>query len=57
MSTPEFAELRAEPAPVAGFPHWGTVRWCAGGLLGIRPTKDLMPVALAAAGRLAKYGA
>ncbi len=32
-------------------------RWCAGGLLGIRPTKDLMPVALAAAGRLAKYGA
>jgi len=32
-------------------------RWCAGGLLGLRPTKDLMPVALAAAGRLAKYGA
>ena len=32
-------------------------RWCAGGLLGIRPTKDLMPIALAAAGRLAKYGA
>ena len=32
-------------------------RWCASGLLGIRPTKDLMPVALAAAGRLAKYGA
>jgi 2,3-bisphosphoglycerate-independent phosphoglycerate mutase len=32
-------------------------RSCAGGLLGIRPTKDLMPIALAAAGRLAKYGA
>src|SRR5437588_5318520 len=32
-------------------------RWCAGGLLGLRPTKDLMPIALAAAGRLAKYGA
>ncbi|MBV8462525.1 MAG: 2,3-bisphosphoglycerate-independent phosphoglycerate mutase [Acidimicrobiales bacterium] len=32
-------------------------RWCAGGMLGLRPTKDLMPVALAAAGRLAKYGA
>ena len=32
-------------------------RWCAGGLLGRRPTKELMPLALAAAGRLAKYGA
>ena len=32
-------------------------RWCAGGLLGRRPTKDLLPIALAAAGRLAKYGA
>jgi 2,3-bisphosphoglycerate-independent phosphoglycerate mutase len=32
-------------------------RWCAGGALGLRPTKDLMPIALAAAGRLAKYGA
>ena len=31
--------------------------WCTAGLLGIRPTKDLMPIALAAAGRLAKYGA
>jgi 2,3-bisphosphoglycerate-independent phosphoglycerate mutase len=32
-------------------------RWCVYGLLGRRPSKDLMPVALAAAGRLAKYGA
>ena len=32
-------------------------RWCRGGALGVRPTKDLMPIALACAGRLAKYGA
>jgi 2,3-bisphosphoglycerate-independent phosphoglycerate mutase len=32
-------------------------RWCAGGGLGLRPTKDLLPITLAAAGRLAKYGA
>ena len=32
-------------------------RWCRGGGLGLRPTKDLMPIALACAGRLAKYGA
>jgi 2,3-bisphosphoglycerate-independent phosphoglycerate mutase len=32
-------------------------RWCARGLLGVRPTKDLMPVMLANAGRLTKYGA
>ncbi|MGH2785627.1 MAG: 2,3-bisphosphoglycerate-independent phosphoglycerate mutase [Actinomycetota bacterium] len=32
-------------------------RWCAGGALGIRPTKTLMPVMLAHAGRLKKYGA
>ena len=32
-------------------------RWCAAGGLGLRPTKDLLPIALAAAGRLAKYGA
>lgn len=32
-------------------------RWCRGGALGTRPTKDLMPIALACAGRLAKYGA
>jgi len=32
-------------------------RWCAGGALGIRPTKTLMPIMLAHAGRLQKYGA
>jgi len=32
-------------------------RWCLAGALGRRPTRDLMPLALAAAGRLAKYGA
>ncbi|MGH9281202.1 MAG: 2,3-bisphosphoglycerate-independent phosphoglycerate mutase [Acidimicrobiales bacterium] len=32
-------------------------RWCRHGLLGLRPTKDLMPILLACAGRLAKYGA
>ena len=32
-------------------------RWCPAGALGRRPTRDLMPLALAAAGRLAKYGA
>jgi len=32
-------------------------RWCRAGGLGLRPTKDLMPVLLANAGRLAKYGA
>jgi 2,3-bisphosphoglycerate-independent phosphoglycerate mutase len=32
-------------------------RWCRAGALGLRPTKDLMPIALACAGRLAKYGA
>ena len=32
-------------------------RWCARGALGIRPTKTLMPVMLAHAGRLKKYGA
>jgi 2,3-bisphosphoglycerate-independent phosphoglycerate mutase len=32
-------------------------RWCAAGGLGLRPTKDLMAIALANAGRLAKYGA
>jgi len=30
---------------------------CRTGALGLRPTKDLMPIALACAGRLAKYGA
>ncbi|HMF03712.1 MAG TPA: 2,3-bisphosphoglycerate-independent phosphoglycerate mutase [Acidimicrobiia bacterium] len=32
-------------------------RWCRQGGLGLRPTKDLMPVMLANAGRLQKYGA
>jgi len=32
-------------------------RWCLGGGLGLRPTKDLMAIVLANAGRLAKYGA
>ncbi|MGH9030860.1 MAG: 2,3-bisphosphoglycerate-independent phosphoglycerate mutase [Acidimicrobiia bacterium] len=32
-------------------------RWCRAGGLGLRPTKDLMPVMLANAGRLQKYGA
>ncbi|HUQ40530.1 MAG TPA: 2,3-bisphosphoglycerate-independent phosphoglycerate mutase [Acidimicrobiales bacterium] len=32
-------------------------RWCRTGALGTRPTKDLMAIALACAGRLAKYGA
>jgi 2,3-bisphosphoglycerate-independent phosphoglycerate mutase len=32
-------------------------RACARGLLGRRPTRELMPLMLAAAGRLAKYGA
>jgi len=32
-------------------------RWCVQGGLGRRPSAELMPLALAAAGRLAKYGA
>ena len=32
-------------------------RWCAAGGLGLRPTRDLLPIALACAGRLRKYGA
>jgi 2,3-bisphosphoglycerate-independent phosphoglycerate mutase len=32
-------------------------RWCASGALGFRPTKTLLPQLMAAAGRLAKYGA
>jgi len=32
-------------------------RWAAKGSLGRRPAKELMPIVLAAAGRLAKYGA
>ncbi len=32
-------------------------RWCAQGSLGRRPARELMPIMLNAAGRLAKYGA
>jgi len=32
-------------------------RWCAGGALGVRPTKTLMPLMMAHAGRLQKFGA
>jgi 2,3-bisphosphoglycerate-independent phosphoglycerate mutase len=32
-------------------------RWCRSGALGRRPTVELLSVALAMAGRLAKYGA
>ena len=32
-------------------------RWCRRGALGLRPTVQLMPILLACAGRLAKYGA
>jgi 2,3-bisphosphoglycerate-independent phosphoglycerate mutase len=32
-------------------------RWCAAGGLGLRPSTHLMPLLLANAGRLAKYGA
>jgi 2,3-bisphosphoglycerate-independent phosphoglycerate mutase len=32
-------------------------RWCRHGMLGIRPTKDLMAIMLANAGRLQKFGA
>jgi 2,3-bisphosphoglycerate-independent phosphoglycerate mutase len=32
-------------------------RWCRHGMLGMRPTKNLMALMLANAGRLAKYGA
>jgi 2,3-bisphosphoglycerate-independent phosphoglycerate mutase len=32
-------------------------RWCRAGALGIRPSRELMPILMANAGRLAKYGA
>jgi 2,3-bisphosphoglycerate-independent phosphoglycerate mutase len=32
-------------------------RWCRNGALGTRPMKTMMPILLANAGRLAKYGA
>jgi 2,3-bisphosphoglycerate-independent phosphoglycerate mutase len=36
--------------------HFGE-RWCLRGGLGLRPSKEMMPILLANAGRLAKYGA
>ncbi|MDP8936775.1 MAG: 2,3-bisphosphoglycerate-independent phosphoglycerate mutase [Actinomycetota bacterium] len=45
--------------PLAGRDHverFGE-RWCRDGALGRRPATELMPIMLAAAGRLAKYGA
>jgi 2,3-bisphosphoglycerate-independent phosphoglycerate mutase len=36
--------------------HFGE-RWCRAGALGLRRSKELMPLLLAGAGRLAKYGA
>jgi 2,3-bisphosphoglycerate-independent phosphoglycerate mutase len=39
-----------------GIPIFGE-RACAGGSLGIFPAKNIMPIALANAGRIAKYGA
>jgi 2,3-bisphosphoglycerate-independent phosphoglycerate mutase len=32
-------------------------RWCRSGGLGLRPTRELLPILMANAGRLAKYGA
>jgi 2,3-bisphosphoglycerate-independent phosphoglycerate mutase len=32
-------------------------RWCRAGGLGIRPSMQLLPILMANAGRLAKYGA
>jgi 2,3-bisphosphoglycerate-independent phosphoglycerate mutase len=32
-------------------------RWCLQGAFGRRPATEIMPLVLAAAGRLAKYGA
>jgi 2,3-bisphosphoglycerate-independent phosphoglycerate mutase len=32
-------------------------RWCRAGALGIRPSVQLLPILMANAGRLAKYGA
>lgn len=32
-------------------------RWCRAGGLGLRPTRELLPILMANAGRLAKYGA
>ncbi len=45
--------------PLAGRDHVDRFgeRWCREGALGRRPATELMPIMLAAAGRLAKYGA
>jgi len=32
-------------------------RWCLAGALGIRPSRELLPILMAGAGRLEKYGA
>ncbi len=48
--------LRGGSAGVDEVERFGE-RWCRGGALGLRPTTALMPLMLAAAGRLAKYGA
>jgi len=32
-------------------------RWCRDGGLGLRPSRELLPILMANAGRLAKYGA
>jgi 2,3-bisphosphoglycerate-independent phosphoglycerate mutase len=39
-----------------GIPEFGE-RACTRGSLGVLPAKDVMPIALANAGRIAKYGA
>jgi 2,3-bisphosphoglycerate-independent phosphoglycerate mutase len=65
-STPsQMAAHSWHPVPVL---MWGSLvgrddvgrfgeRWCREGALGRRPATELMPIMLAAAGRLAKYGA
>jgi 2,3-bisphosphoglycerate-independent phosphoglycerate mutase len=32
-------------------------RWCRAGALGLRPSRELLPILMAGAGRLAKFGA
>ena len=48
--------VRAERAGRDDVGRFGE-RWCRAGLLGRRPSQDLMAILLASAGRLAKYGA
>lgn len=63
-SPPQFAAHSWHPVPTLvwnGDEHdevdrFGE-RWCRAGALGRRPTVELLPIALAMAGRLAKYGA